>query len=91
MDQRGKNLENPRGAERSYALGSELYAGRLAAGERITTPLQDIEAWAEATIATTRRDLIAACRRIDPQSPPAEVVAAINADHPVPGRGGPVF
>lgn len=77
--------EYPRGHERAYALGAESYGAHLAAGERITTPLAEIDAWATATIATTREELVAACRLLDPSAAPDGVVAAINADHPAPG------
>src|SRR5438093_1894152 len=60
----------PAGDARAYALGREVYAGWLAARERITTPLEDLERWALDAIETTRDELRRQSARLDPSAAP---------------------
>ena len=76
----------PAGAERDYALGLSTYAGWLASRERVTAPLEDLEAWALGALESTRTMLRTQAARIDPKAEPADVVAKITADHPPTGR-----
>ena len=80
------NDEYPAGDERGYALGREVYAGWLAARERITTPIEKLESWALDSIEATREELRRQATRIDPAAEPAAIVARITSDHPPTGK-----
>src|SRR4029450_495199 len=70
------------GDARDYALGRDIYAGWLATKERITTSLEELEAWAIDTLEATREELRRQAARIDEGVSPADVVARITGDHP---------
>lgn len=74
------------GGPRDYALGSEVYADWLASGERIETPLEELEEWAFDSIETTRDELRREAARIDATVDPAQVVERITSDHPPTGK-----
>ncbi len=78
--------EYPVGPEGAYALGRDVYSGWLAARERITTPLEELEGWALDAIETTREELRRHAARIDPSAEPSAVVERITADHPPTGQ-----
>lgn len=73
------------GRTRDYALGSEVYSGWLAARERITTPLAELESWALDSIESTREQLRRYAEQIDPKANPSQVVERITSDHPKTG------
>lgn len=74
------------GDARDYALGRDVYAGWLAAKERITTSLEELEGWAIDTLEATREELRRQAARIDEGVSPADVVARITGDHPATGK-----
>jgi hypothetical protein len=76
----------PAGQPGDYALGLAKYSGWLAARERITTPIQDLEKWALDSIEKTREEIRVEAARIDPKAEPADVIARITADHPPTGQ-----
>ena len=74
------------GDDGAYALGREIYAGWLAAGEQITTPIEDLESWALAAIDEHREAIRREAARIDASADPAVIVEKITADHPATGK-----
>jgi hypothetical protein len=74
------------GDARDYALGRDVYTGWLASKERITTSLEELEAWAIDTLEATREELRRQAARIDPDASPAQIVARITGNHPATGK-----
>jgi hypothetical protein len=71
-----------------YALGPELFAKMLAATERVTVPLADLERIAREDLERNRAALVEACAQIAPRRPLAACVAQVNDEKP---RQGPVL
>ena len=65
-----------------FAIGDETYRRKLAADEMIELPLDDLLAIAERDLRRNQAAFAESARRIDPRRTPAEVLAAVQADHP---------
>ena len=66
----------------SFAIGADTYTKALAANEMIELPLDELLKIAEADRQRNEDAYQAAIRAIDPNRPAAEIVAAIEKDHP---------
>ncbi len=66
----------------SFAFGEETYRKKLAADEMIDVPLDDLLAAAERDLRANQAAFAEAARRIDPRRTPAQVLAAVEANHP---------
>lgn len=70
-----------------YALGPELFAKMLAMTERVTTPLDRLEAIGRADLDRNLAALEQACARFVPKGTIEACIAKVSADKP---EGGPV-
>lgn len=66
----------------SYALGAEVYRKKLWHDEMIDLPLEELLKIAQADLARNREAFAATARQIDPTRSEAEVLAALQSDHP---------
>jgi uncharacterized protein (DUF885 family) len=69
-------------ARGSFALGEARYRELLHLQEMVETPLPDLDVMIEAQLARDRAAFLATAARIAPGKPPAEVLAALTAEHP---------
>lgn len=70
----------------SFAWGAETYARALATNEMIELPLDSLLKIAEADRQKNEAAFQAMARQIDSTKPAEQVLAAMQADHPEPGR-----
>ncbi len=70
-----------------YALGAELFSKMLQMTERVTTPLDRLEAIGQADLERNLAALTEACARFVPKQTIDACIAKVNADKP---KGGPV-
>lgn len=74
-------------ATEDYALGAELFAKMLQMTERVTTPLDRLEAIGQADLDRNLAALTDACARFAPKQTIEACIAKVSADKP---KGGPV-
>ena len=65
-----------------FAIGEETFRKKLAADEMIDVPLDELLAIAERDLRKNQAAFAETARRIDPKRTPAEVLKAVEADHP---------
>jgi uncharacterized protein (DUF885 family) len=70
----------------SFAYGADTYQKVLAADEMITTPLADLLSIAETDLKRNQQAFTEAARKIDPTTPPMEVLADVSKDYPPPSE-----
>ncbi len=70
-----------------YAMGPELFAKMLMMTERVTTPLDRLQAIGQADLERNLAALTDACARFAPKEPVEACIAKVSADKP---KGGPV-
>ena len=66
----------------NFAIGEQAYRRKLAADEMIELPLDDLLAIAERDLRTNQAAFAESARQVDPKRSPAEVLVAVQADHP---------
>lgn len=66
----------------NFAIGEETFLKKLAADEMIDLPLDELLRIAEADLRKNQAAFAETARRIDPERTPAEVLKAIEVDHP---------
>jgi uncharacterized protein (DUF885 family) len=66
----------------NFALGEDTYRKKLAADEMIDVPLDDLLAMAERDLRKNQAAFAETAHRIDPGRMPAQVLDAVEADHP---------
>ncbi len=71
----------PRASE-DFALGPERYRRMLWCGERVDLDLPVLRRTAEEEVARLREEVAQVAARVEPGSPPREVVRRLSADHP---------
>ncbi len=74
-------------ATNDYALGPELFAKMLEMTERVTTPLDRLEAIGQTDLDRNLAALADACERLAPKQTIAACIAKVDADKP---KAGPV-
>lgn len=83
----GAFLEGTRArAGDGFALGEATFREMLRTGEMVETPLDRLLALGEAELACLTEDVTATAGRIDPSSPPKEVMRRLGQDHPSEDR-----
>jgi uncharacterized protein (DUF885 family) len=70
----------------TFALGEDTYRRKLAADEMIEMPLDDLLAIAERDLRQNQAAFAETARKIDPRRAPADVLKAVEADHPPPEK-----
>ncbi len=65
-----------------FAIGEATFREMLRTGEMVETPLDRLLALGEAELACLTEDVTATAGRIDPSSPPKEVMRRLGQDHP---------
>jgi uncharacterized protein (DUF885 family) len=70
----------------SFALGETAYRRKLAAEEMIELPLEELLRIAERDLRQNQKAFAETAREINPAASPAEVLAALQVDHPPPER-----
>jgi uncharacterized protein (DUF885 family) len=81
----------PSAPEGSFALGADLFARRLALDEFVDDPLPVLLSQGRAELGRLRADFEKTAHAIDPNHTPAEVIAAVNAEHPTADDLLPAF
>ena len=66
----------------NFAIGEATFRRKLAADEMIELPLDELLAIAERDLRKNQAAFAETARRIDPKRTPAEVLKALEADHP---------
>ena len=66
----------------NFAIGEETFRKKLAADEMIELPLDELLRIAEADLRKNQAAFAETARRIDPKRTPADVLKAIEVDHP---------
>ncbi len=75
----GKAAQAP---EADYALGTARFTGLLRAFELVDLPLEALRRHGQDDLDRNRGLLAEACARLDPATPPQELVARLARDHP---------
>jgi uncharacterized protein (DUF885 family) len=70
----------------SYAYGADTYQKALAANEMVELPLDRLLQIAEADRLKNEAAFQATARQVDPTKTPDQALAALQADHPAPGK-----
>jgi uncharacterized protein (DUF885 family) len=76
--------EEARGTS-DYALGPEMFSRMLAATERVTVPLDELERIAREDLERNRAALTKACAQIAPRRPLTACVAQVSDEKPAQG------
>lgn len=66
----------------TFAIGEEVFRKKLAADEMIELPLDELLQIAERDLRKNQAAFAETARKIDPKRTPAEVLRALEADHP---------
>jgi uncharacterized protein (DUF885 family) len=69
-----------------FAIGEDVYRRKLAADEMIDVPLDRLLAMAEQDLKKNQAAFAEAARLVDPGKTPAQVLDALQVDHPAPAR-----